>query len=183
MSTPTPVESGVDMQEPLNNFSQCHVGILTQLEALAGLPALVAAAEKARTVAAGTLALFQHAVLVHHAEEEDELFPAVVRSASEGSERDRVKALVERLTSEHRTLEALWRRVEPSVQAAARGKPAEIDAAVIDELTRAYAGHARFEEQHFLPLAHTILARDGNHMAALGLSLHMRHVPAPAGYI
>ena len=42
-------------------------------------------------------------------------------------------------------------------------------------LVDTYMGHARFEEQQFLPLAHTILGRNSNHMAALGLSLHMRH--------
>jgi hypothetical protein len=31
-------------------------------------------------------------------------------------------------------------------------------------------------EQIFLPLCKTILGRNGDHMAALGLSLHMRHV-------
>ena len=42
-------------------------------------------------------------------------------------------------------------------------------------LVSTYANHARFEEQVFLPLAHSILSRNGNHMAALGVSLHLRH--------
>ncbi len=46
-----------------------------------------------------------------------------------------------------------------------------------------YQSHAQFEEQEFLPLARQILGRDGNHLAALGLALHMRHVPLPVGYI
>ena len=37
-----------------------------------------------------------------------------------------------------------------------------------------YKAHARFEEQQFLPLSKTILGRNGDHMAALGVSLHMR---------
>ena len=40
-----------------------------------------------------------------------------------------------------------------------------------------YQAHARFEEQEFLPLSEKILSRNGDHMAALGLSLHMRHQP------
>jgi hypothetical protein len=39
------------------------------------------------------------------------------------------------------------------------------------------------EEQAFLPLAQKVLGRNGNHMAALGLSLDMRHVPQFAAHI
>lgn len=115
----------VDMAAPLTEFSQCHAGIVKQLNAMAGLPGLVEAAARAREVAAGTLALFKGAVTEHHAEEESDLFPAVLRSAVAGEERDRV----------------------------------------------------------LLPLAETILRRNGDHMAALGLALHLRHVPQPVGYI
>lgn len=169
--------------EPLHAFSQCHIGILAQLQALSELPALMEAAARARRVAEQTQQLFRNGVLEHHAEEEGDLFPAVLKSAHPGEERDRVQAMVERLTMEHRTLEALWKRLEPSMAAGARGKPADIDTAVVAELVRAYSAHAQFEEQHFLPLSQEILGRNGDHMAALGLSLHMRHVPPPAGYI
>jgi hypothetical protein len=46
-----------------------------------------------------------------------------------------------------------------------------------------YTAHAQFEEAEFLPLAQTILGRNSNHMAALGLSLHMRHVKPVNAYI
>jgi hypothetical protein len=46
-----------------------------------------------------------------------------------------------------------------------------------------YLVHANFEEQWFLPLAERILGRDGNHMAALGMALHLRHAKVPAGYV
>jgi hemerythrin-like domain-containing protein len=175
---PKPVDA-----EPLHGFSQCHAGILAQLQALSGLPELLQAAAQARSVADQTQTLFKHAVLEHHAEEESELFPAVLRSAQPGEEHDRVQGLVYRLTADHRALETLWKRIEPAVHQGARGKAADIDTVVVAELVRAYSAHARFEEDIFLPLAQEILGRNGNHMAALGLSLHMRHVPAPVGYI
>jgi hemerythrin-like domain-containing protein len=166
-------QASVNLDGPLNSFSQCHAGILSQLEALAGLPALMAAAAQARSVAASTLALFQHGMVKHHGDEERELFPAVLRSA-QGAESDRVQSVVDRLTGEHRTLEALWKRIEPALNAGAKGKATYVDEDVVAELVRAYTIHARFEEQEFLPLAHIVLGRNGNHMAALGLSLHMR---------
>lgn len=44
-------------------------------------------------------------------------------------------------------------------------------------LINRYKAHANSEETVFLPLAEKILGRNSNHMAALGLSLHMRHAP------
>jgi hemerythrin-like domain-containing protein len=182
--TDIPVDQrSVDHDAPLNTFSQCHAGILSQLDALAGLPALMDAAAQARSVAASTLAMFHQGIFEHHAEEEAELFPAVLRSAHPGAELERVQGLVERLTSEHRTVESLWKRVEPAINAAAKGKAAAVDADVVAELVHSYGNHARFEEEQFLPLSDIILGRDGNHMAALGLALHMRHSQPPLGYL
>jgi hypothetical protein len=182
--TANPVEQHpVDRDAPLNTFSQCHAGILSQLDALAGLPALVAAAAKARSVAMSTLEMFQQGIFDHHADEEAELFPAVLRNAHPGDERDSVQGLVERLSSEHRTVEALWKRVEPALQATAKGRYADVDMDVVAELVHSYGNHARFEEEEFLPLSNTILGRNGNHMAALGLALHVRHSQLPSGHI
>jgi hypothetical protein len=44
-------------------------------------------------------------------------------------------------------------------------------------LVTRYRAHAQYEESEFLPLSQTILSRNSNHMAALGMSLHMRHAP------
>ncbi len=169
--------------EPLTGFSRCHLGILSRLQAFEELPALQAAAVQARTIANDTLALFHHGVVEHHADEERELFPAVLRSARRGPEAGEVQAMTQRLTAEHRHIEALWKQLEPVVKAVARLQPVDLDLDAVEELVHAYSTHARFEEEHFLPLAETILGRNGNHMAALGLSLHLRHAPQPAGYI
>jgi hemerythrin-like domain-containing protein len=167
---------------PLNEFSQCHTGILAQLDKLADFAEQVAAAERTRQTATALLALFSRGVLEHHSEEENELFPAVLRSALP-AEVDAVRQQAERLTREHRVIESLWKRLEGPAAAAAKGRNAEIDNDVVNELVRLYRAHANFEEEVFLPLSAKILGRNGNHMAALGLSLHMRHVPPPVGYI
>lgn len=119
--------------EPLAGFSQCHLGILSQLQAFVELPALQAAAAQARHIAASTLALFKNEVHEHHVEEESVLFPAVLRSAA----------------------------------------PTDLGRDAVERLVRAYLSHARFEEQHFLPLAELVLGRNSAHMAALGRSLHL----------
>lgn len=168
---------------PIENFSNCHTGILRRLGTLDELPALLEAAARARQIAEQSLAFFREAIFEHHLEEERELFPAVLASARAGAERDQVQALAERLTAQHRTLEALWKSLEKDLKRVAAGKDCEMEPADLHRLVADYTAHARLEEARFLPLAQTILGRDQNHMAALGMSLHMRHVPSPNPYI
>jgi hemerythrin-like domain-containing protein len=160
---------------PIDDFSQCHAGILGRLQALDTLPALLEPAARARQIAADTLSFFREAVFEHHAEEENELFPAVLASAHKGAERDKVQAIVAELTAEHRQVEAAWSKLEPKLKAVAKGHEVDMDSADISALVRTYQAHARYEEDVFLPLSQAILGRDSNHLAALGMSMHMRH--------
>ena len=161
---------------PIQNFSQCHEGILSHLRGFGELPALLAPAARARALASDILGFFRQAVFEHHAEEERELFPAVLASAAAGEERARVQAIVERLTREHRQVERAWAQLEPEIRRVAKGQDSELDGAAVTELVATYGAHARYEEAAFLPLSQEILSRNANHMAALGVSLHMRHV-------
>ena len=93
---------------------------------------------------------------------------------------DGTGVIADRLASELPWLDVLHRTVKD----AAHGKPAHLDAEAVNGLVAGYFQHANFEEQVFLPLAESILGRDDNHMAALGMSLHMRHAKVPvAPYI
>lgn len=171
------------IEPPINQFHNCHAGIVSRLRDLGELPRLAEQANRARDVATQLLHLFEGPVLEHHQDEEKELFPAVVRSAAPGEERERVEHMVRRLEQEHRIVEQLWNELEPAVRAASKGKEAHVDMAKAGALVEAYLTHANFEETFLLPLAEQILGRNGNHMAALGLSLHLRHAPQPVGYI
>jgi len=168
---------------PLADFSQCHRAIVVGMRAFAGLPDLMAAAERARVTAAATLALFEDAILPHHADEEAELFPAVRASSRPGDERVRVEGMIGRLTAEHRSIEAFWATLKPGVKQAAAGAHGVLDPEAVAALAFAYNRHAAYEETEFLPLAAEILGRDRNHLDALDLSLHLRHTPLPVGYI
>ena len=160
---------------PIDDFSQCHVGIIAHLNSLGQLPALLEPAARARQIAADTVTFFRDAVYEHHAEEERELFPAVLASAAKGIERDKVQAIVAELTAEHRRVESAWSKLEPKLKAVAKGHDAEIDGAEVTALVETYQAHARYEEEVFLPLSQAILGRNSNHLAALGISMHMRH--------
>ena len=161
--------------QPIQDFSRCHEGILARLAPLAELPALLEGARRARTLAEGVLAFFEQVVLAHHADEERDLFPAVLRHAAPGDERTEVAGLVARLEGEHCAIERRWHDLEPALRAAARGLLSAPDPEAVDRLLRDYRAHAEFEEATFLPLAAAILGRQGDHLAALALSLHTRH--------
>jgi len=181
MTTPKPTEH---IDEPIQDFSQCHVGILNKLQMLGELPALLEPAARAREIAGQALEFFRDAISEHHLDEERELFPAVLASAARGDEQDLVQLMVQRLTHEHRVLEAQWKRLEPGLKKVAKGQLNDVSVALIQQLVTQYRAHAEFEEREFLPLSQTILGRNANHLSALGLSLHMRHTPIPVkGYI
>lgn len=162
---------------PIDDFSQCHTGIFRKLEVLSSLPALLEPAARAREVAAESLEFFREAIFEHHLDEERELFPLTTAHAQAGDEADRIKEMVQRLTQEHRELELTWKRLESGLKQVSKGQASDIRVADIEALVTRYRGHAEFEEREFLPLAQKILARNSNVMAALGMSLHMRHRP------
>jgi hemerythrin-like domain-containing protein len=169
---------------PIQDFSHCHAGIVKKLDMLGELPALLEPAARAREIAEKALEFFREAIFEHHLDEERELFPAVLASSEPGAEHDRVKAMVKRLTDEHRELESVWKQLESGLKKVAKGQVTDIEASNIQRLVTQYRAHAQYEEAEFLPLSQAILGRNANHMAALGLSLHMRHsVPPVAGYV
>jgi hemerythrin-like domain-containing protein len=168
-TTPTPPEDA-----PIRSFADCHAGIVSHLDDLGRLPALLEPARQARHIAADMLEFFRAVIVEHHADEERELFPAVLASARKGEEHDQLHPIIVRLTREHRQVEAAWSALEPVLKAVAKGADAELDAAAVAALVGAYKAHAHYEEEVFLPLSQQILGRDSRHMAALGTSLHLR---------
>ena len=182
--TPNPIyAAAVCTDAPLTNFSNCHVGILGQLDRLSQLPDLLAPARLACRTALSALDFFSVVIDTHHEEEERELFPAVLSSAQAGAEREAARQMIRTLTQEHRSLEKSWKALAPTLKKIAKGQAFELDAALITALAERYKAHATFEEQAFLPLAEQVLGRNDLHMAALGLSLHMRHAPRFGAHI
>jgi hypothetical protein len=168
------------MNQPLNNFSQCHARFLTALSEFGELPALLSPIQRARQIASDMIRLFGVDAQQHHREEERELFPAVLAASQDGEERERVQVLINALTREHHDIESQWQTLAPHLHKLAQGEVSDVDPEAIRQLVSQYKAHARFEEMEFLPLSEKILTRSSAHMAALGLSLHMRHQRAEA---
>lgn len=162
--------------DALDEFRLCHAGIVEQFERLRLLAQLYGEQDKAAAVkAAGAFVdFFAKVILTHHEEEERDLFPAVAREAAPGDEAELVASLEKRLCSEHRGLEARWKRISPEIKRLAKGKLANVDAKELAEFADAYIAHARFEEAAFLPLSKKILGPAG--ISGLGLQIHAKHV-------
>ena len=171
----TPTRPATDADAPLQDFSRCHEGFVTVLEASLGLPEMIVTAARSRSYAADMLKMFHDRLLAHHDDEERDLFPAVLRVAQPGDEADRARAMVAQLIREHREIAQLWKQLEPAVQAVANGYLPRLDAALLQELVRRFNEHVRSEEEKFLPFAQQVLARQAEDMAKLGLALHQRH--------
>lgn len=161
---------------PLDNFSNCHEGIISHLNEFGQITDLIKAATSARKIADDTVTFFRVAVFDHHAEEERDLFPAVLANAKPGEEQSVVQMMIDGLIAEHREIESQWSRIEPKLVKLAKGHLIEIDDTAVQRLVTQYTAHARLEEREFLPLAEKILGRKDPELATLGLALHTRHV-------
>ena len=171
----SPTRQPTEAEVPLQDFSRCHDGFVTVLEAGLGLPEMIVTAARSRSCAADMLKMFRDRLLAHHDDEERDLFPAVIRVAQPGEEADRARAMVAQLVREHREIAQLWKQLEPAVQAIANGYLPRLDSALLHELVRRFNEHVRTEEEAFLPFAQQVLARQAKDMATLGLALHHRH--------
>ena len=165
--------STFEQPSPLQNFSGCHEGILKHIKQLESLASFIEQGVETislKALAAELEQFYQKVIISHHQEEEQELFTAV-KTALHPDPADLAEAnhQIERLTQEHRQIEAWWREIEPALKRLAKGKTAQLE-------------HALFEEAVFLPLSARLLDKNG--LSALGLSLHIRHQDAfVAGYI
>ena len=165
-----------NVDQPIRDFSDCHVGIVGTLNELTALSRQSTGPSPERSACAGRiLTFFRDVVATHHTEEEKDLFPAILADATAGAEQAKVDRLVRQLVDEHRSLESLYARLAPALAAIADGQDVCLDPTTSAVLVADYLAHAGFEEAQFLPLAQQILGRNSDHMAALGLSLHIRH--------
>ncbi|MCP5266222.1 MAG: hemerythrin domain-containing protein [Burkholderiaceae bacterium] len=168
--------SGISGDNPLQDFSTAHAGILQHIGQLEALPAKLAAGAPDKPLQreiAALVAFFNDEMYEHHEQEERELFFELARAAEAGDELEMVRSVCARLVREHRQVERAWAGIEAGLKRLARGKDADLDPAAIKKFAADYGSHARFEETMVLPLSAKIL-RDGD-KAALAVKLHLRH--------
>jgi hemerythrin-like domain-containing protein len=85
----------------------------------------------------------------HHADEEKDLFPALLASVA-GSDPVCLRELTAGLTAEHRELEARWQDVRAVLERVVAGESALLDSDSVEALVRLYQRHIEREETELL---------------------------------
>ncbi len=146
-------------EAPLEMLMACHQRIHKQCATLRRLvPHLEAHGSdaRAREAAMQVLRYFETAAPHHHADEEQDLFPALLESMA-GSDAVCLRELIDGLCAQHRELDARWRVLRPVLDRISSGDDAVLDSAAVEALAEAYAAHIQREEGELLPMAARLL--------------------------
>lgn len=149
-------------EAPLEMLAACHGRVEQQCRTLLRLvPHLQAhgADQAARQAAQAVMRYFDTAAQDHHADEEQDLFPALLAlTADSASEAPRVRALTQALLADHQRIGGLWRELRQALAAVAEAQAAELSIEQVQEFVGAYQRHIEQEEGELLPLAARLLS-------------------------
>ena len=168
-----------DFDHPIEILDSCHGKILRNCVLVERIAAHVAAKgldEEARTAAAGVIRYFDTAGANHHRDEEQDLFPALQQYAP-SAELNAVFALLFKLRSDHRKLDALWDDMRRRLAHIVAGRDGDLPPAVAAHFHAAYRQHIALEEAEVLPLARRVL--EPRIVAALGSRMAARRGARP----
>jgi hemerythrin-like domain-containing protein len=162
MGTEFPGFSGpsASTEAPLEMLAACHLRIERQCATLGRLAPHVAAHgadEEARRAAERIMRYFDTAAIQHHADEEVDLFPALIESMA-GSDAVCIHEMTEGLAAEHRKLEAMWRRLREPLSQIVAGMPAVLAPGDVAGFVDLYRRHLAREDQELLPMAQRLLS-------------------------
>jgi hemerythrin-like domain-containing protein len=110
--------------DPLEMFFGFHRRIERQLAMLCRLPAHLevhGVDAAATSAAASLLQFFTQALPLHHADEERDLLPMIELRMPERGDRSELRDLRQRLESDHRDMDATWRRLRRPLEGVAEG--------------------------------------------------------------
>ena len=149
---PIHFSSDFDEERPLELLYACHDRV-RHFAALIGKLAPYLAErgvdDEAQQAAANALRYFEQALPLHHADEEEDVFPAL------RSLRDvRLNAAIESAHDEHLALDRLWQSVGRWLRRIATGQPPGYAPAMLLQFVRDYPAHVEREDQEiFIALA------------------------------
>lgn len=164
MTTGFPGQSApaVGFEVPLEMLAACHGRVEQQCATLARLVGHLAAHgadQAACDAAARVMRYFDTAARDHHADEEVDLFPALIESMA-GSDAVCLCAMTAALAREHRELEQRWQSLRGLLTQVVAGDPAVLAADAVDAFIGLYQRHIAREEAELLPMAQRLLSNE-----------------------
>jgi hemerythrin-like domain-containing protein len=145
--------------EPMEMLHACHDRVRRSLELLRRIGERLTQGRVDADVhraAADVLRYFDQAAPNHHEDEEQHIFPLVLRHTDDA----RVRAAVVKLQEDHLVMESQWARLRTPLVALAAGRAQGFGAAQIEAAARfraLYQDHARNEETLVFPAAAALL--------------------------
>ena len=146
-------------EAPLEMLSACHGRVERQCETLLRLVPHLAANgpdQAAREAAQNVMRYFDTSAPHHHADEEQDLFPALLGSAPD-TELAPLRTLIDALCAQHRELEQAWAQLRRKLEGVRLGTTPALDADEVQRMVDLYRRHIAREEEALLPAAARIL--------------------------
>lgn len=168
---------------PLEMLAACHGRVEKQCDTLKRLAAWLpehGCDEQARQAAVAVMRYFDTAAVDHHADEEQDLFPALIEAMA-GSDAVCLHELTQHLSAEHRILESLWATVRQSLSAIAMGTLDGTEMPGLPPFLQTYHAHLKKEDDELLPMAARLLSQE--QLTQIGIAMrHRRGIswPTPA---
>lgn len=165
-------------EAPLELLAACHIRIEHQCGVLKRLATHLAehgSDDQARQAAVNVMRYFDTSAVQHHADEEDNLFPALIESMA-GSDPVCIRQMIQGLTAEHRRLEAQWRALRVLLERVAAGQAIRLSMDEVEEFTQLYLRHIKQEDDELLPMAARLLGDE--QLDDIGQAMrHRRGIP------
>lgn len=150
----------VGFEVPLEMLAACHGRVQAQCATLLRLAAHLTthgADRQAQDAAAAVMRYFDTSAVHHHADEEVDLFPALIESMA-GSDAVCLRELTASLTAEHRELEQRWCALRTRLEQVARADAATLPDDEVQGFMALYERHIAREEAELLPMAARLLS-------------------------
>lgn len=168
--------SAAGFESPLAMIKECHRRIESQCQTLKRMvPHLkihgsdVAAIQAANAV----MRYFELAAPLHHADEERDLFPAMIESMA-GSDAVCLHIIINDLLAEHEEIDQVWRSLNTTLRIIASGQSIMLDETTVDIFETLHVRHIACEEQEVLPMAERLLS--DRTLAEIGRSMQARRL-------
>lgn len=187
LDLPGHASPAVGFEVPLEMLAACHGRVEAQcatLHRLVGHLAQHGADRQAQEAASAVMRYFDTSAVHHHADEEVDLFPALIEAMA-GSDAVCLRELTASLAAEHRELEQRWRALHRRLEQVAGADVATLPDDDVHDFIDLYERHIAREEAELFPMAARLLSdaeldRIGLAMRARRGALNPTHLPIPS---
>lgn len=164
----------LDPQSPLSALYACHRRVLAYCATLRRLVLHLADCgcnREAQVISHGVLRFFDNEIPQHYADEEEDLFPALIDSMA-GSDAVCLQALTRGSAEQHRALSVQWDLLREPLEEIAAGRRSLLSSESVEAFARLWHDHIGAEEGELLPMASRLLT-DGD-LARVKQSMQIR---------